>query len=173
MAFQTLAKRIEEFAKKVPGLGTYLQREGMRDADKLIRDELAKKLDQVKGTLDGAKRARVDAGSLKNLDKLDRATRKIEKVRDTIKFDSRGYRGLFDPEEVGEAQLLSLLDFDQKLFGVVDALAQSAAQAASLSDADLLPALLNFEKQVEDLDHTLADREQYSKQNLPAGAVKA
>ena len=168
MPYDSLPKRLEQWSEKwVPGLRVYLKREGLRDADKLIRDELAKRLDQVKAGLDNAKKARVDQGILKNLDKLDRATRKVEKVRDTIKFDSRGYRGLFDPEEVNENELMALLDFDQKLFGLVEQLGKSAGETASLPDAELLPALSAFENQVEAFAQTLTEREQYSINNLP------
>lgn len=169
MAYQTLPKRLEEWASnKVPLLRTYLKREGMRDADKLIRDQLVVRLDQVKDALDKAKRLRVDAGGLVGLDKLDRATRKVEKVRDTIKFDSRGYSGLFDPKEVGEDALNHLLDFDQQLFTVVDALDGAAANLAKLSDNDLPAALLGFEDQVEGMAKTLGERENYSAVTLPA-----
>lgn len=169
MAYETLPKRLEEWAQeKVPGLREYLKREGLRDSDKLIRDELAKRLDRVRGVVDRAKKERVDAGSLKNLDKLDRATRKIEKVRDTIRFDSRGYRGIFDPEEVAERELLALLDFDRKLFGVIEELDQEAQKLAKMSDPELVSALSSFEDRVEAMDRTLAEREKYASDNLPA-----
>ena len=171
MAYQTLPKRLEEWASnKVPGLRTYLKREGLRDADKIVRDELAGRLDRVKATLDKAKRLRVDGGSIMGLDKLDRAVHKVEKVRDTIRFDSRGYQGIFDPVEVAEPQLMQLLDFDQKLFEVVEALDQAAGGIAKLSDADLPGAIIDFEDKVEAIVNTLADREKYSAVTLPAGA---
>jgi hypothetical protein len=171
MSYNTIPKRLQDFASKwVPGLRVYLQREGMRDADKLIRDELVERLDKVKKTLDKAKSRRVDQGSLKNLDKLDRATRKVEKVRDTIKFDSRGYRGIFDPEEVAENELAALLEFDTKLFEYVDILDGEAEKVASMDDSQLQDALYDFEEKVEGLHDTLGKREQYSTGNLPQAA---
>ncbi len=171
MSYTTIPKRLQDFASKwVPGLRVYLQREGMRDADKLIRDELVDRLDKVRKTLDKAKSRRVDQGSLKNLDKLDRATRKVEKVRDTIKFDSRGYRGIFDPEEVAENQLAALLEFDTRLFEYVDVLSGEADNVASMPDNELQDALYDFEEKVEDLHNTLGEREQYSTGSLPRAA---
>lgn len=171
MAYDSLPKRLEKWSEKwVPGLRVYIKREGLRDADKLIRDELVKRMDAVKGVLDNAKKKRVDQGGLKNLDKLDRATRKIEKVRDTIRFDSRGYRGIFDPEEVTEKDLNALLDFDEKLFGVIEELESRAQSVAKLSDAELGPALSSFEDEVEAMNTTLGQREKYSKDKLPGSA---
>ncbi len=168
MEYKTLPKKLEQWAsEKAPGLRTYLEREGLRDADKLIRDELAKKLDEVREVFEKAKSRRVDKGRLKNLDKLDRAVKKIEKVRDTIRFDSRGYRGIFDPEEVAEDELLALLEYDEKLFGSVEGLAAEAKKAAEASEEELIDALYNFEDKVAAFDASLGERENYSKKSLP------
>jgi len=171
MAYKSLPKRLERWAeRRVPLLRTYLKRENLRDADKLIRDELVKKMEQVKGVLEDAKAERVDQGSLTHLDRLDRATRKIDSVRESIRFAARGYRGIFDPEEVTEDDLMALLNFDEQLFEVIEALEQEAAKVAALSDDELLPALGGFEKQVREMDELLGQREQYSTEKLPAGS---
>ncbi len=167
--FQTLLMGMKQFAEKwVPGLQEHLTREGLRDANKIIRDQLAERMNQVKAVLDKAKRDRVDAGSLKHLDRLDRATRKIEKVRDTIRFDSRGYRGLFDPDRENVDELMALLEFDKRLFSVIDALTQDAEKVAKLSDPELLSALGQFEDQVESMDQLLGQREKTNRVSTPA-----
>lgn len=168
MAYKTWPKRLEEFsAKWVPGLRVYLRREQRRDFNKLVRDELALKLEEVKEVLDRSKKRRVDQGSLKHLDLLDRATRKVEKVRDTIKFNSRGYRGLFDIEEVAERELDALIAFDQGLFQTVADLKSAADQAGSLPDAELADALYEFEGRVDKMDASLSEREQFSTATFP------
>jgi predicted transcriptional regulator len=174
MAFKSLSKRLEVWAQeRVPILRTYLKQENLRDADKLIRDELVKRLDRVKGELDRAKQERVERGSLLHLDKLDRVTSKVDAVSHQIRFAARGYRGLFDPEEVGEDDLVGLLNFDERLFGVVESLAAGAAKVAPLSDEELLPALRDLESQLTALDHTLDERQQYAAQKLPSGPAGA
>jgi len=170
MPYETLPKRLERWAEqRVPGLRTYLKREHLRDSDKLIRDELAQRTDRIKGVLDKAKSARVDAGSLKNLDKLDRATRKVEKVRDTIKFDSRGYRGIFDPEEVAERELHMLLDFDEKLFTRIEEVEAEAEKVGGLDDVQINDALRDLEARLDELYDLLGEREKFSVETLPAG----
>jgi hypothetical protein len=170
MAFKTLSKQLEKWAEtKVPILRTYLKQENLRDADKLIRDELVKRLEAVKDRLEDAKAERVDNGSLLHLDKLDRACSKIDQVRESIRFAARGYRGLFDPQEVSEDDLVNLLNFDEQLFGVVEALDAEAQKVAALGDDALLASLRNFEKQVTAFDQTLGEREKYASDKLPAG----
>ncbi len=158
--YRTLPKRLEAFAERwVPLLRTYLKREGMRDADKLIRDELAEKLDGVKKEIDGMKRDWTDAGQLAGLDLLDRATRRIEKLRDSIKFSSRGYAGIFDPEEVAEKELLALLDFDQKLFEQVESLAADAKELKKVDKAGIKAELKKLEGEISAFDELLDRRD--------------
>jgi hypothetical protein len=174
MAFTTLAKKLEMWAQeRVPGLRGYLKKENLRDADKLIRDELVKRLEAVKQRLEDAKSERLDRGSLQNLDKLDRACSKIDQVRESIRFAARGYRGLFDPQEVAENDLVNLLNFDERLFDVVEALGAEAQKVATLGDEELPAALRNFEKQIAAFDQTLGEREKYASDKLPAGAAGA
>jgi len=171
MAFKSLAKRLEMWAQeRVPLLRTYLKQENLRDADKLIRDELVRRLDRVKEALEGAKQERVDRGSLLHLDKLDRSTSKLDGLMHQVRFAARGYRGIFDPEEVGEEVLVGLLNFDEKLFATVEALAAEAKRVAGLSDEELAPALRALEGQLTALDQTLDERQQYATDKLPAGS---
>lgn len=168
MAFQSLPKRLEKWAeRRVPGLRAYLKRENLRDADKLIRDELVKRLERVKDRIEEAKAERVDMGSLLHLDKLDRTASKIDSVRESIRFAARGYRGIFDPQEVVEDDLVRLLQFDEKLFDVVEDLDAEASRLAEMDDAELMPAIKKFEKQIKALSDTLEEREQYSSETLP------
>jgi hypothetical protein len=157
--YKTLPKRLEGFAERwVPLLRTYLKREGIRDSDKLIRDELARRLDELKKELDLMKRDWTDAGHLAGLDLLDRATRHIEKVRDSIRFASRGYSGIFDPGEVAEDELLALLDFDQKLFEQVDTLSEDVNKLKGTAKAGIKAELRKFEDRLKEFDKVLGDR---------------
>ncbi len=169
MAYKSLPKRLEKWAEtRVPGLRTYLARENLRDADKLIRDELVIRMEKVKDVLEEAKSERVDNGSLLHLDKLDRACSKLDSVRESIRFAARGYRGIFDVEEVTEDDLMNLLNFDERLFEVIEGLQIEAETVGSMNDDQLKSALRGFEKQVKALDDTLDERERYSTDKLPA-----
>jgi hypothetical protein len=162
--YKTLPKRLEAFAERwVPLLRTYLDREGMRDSDKLIRDELAKRLDGVKKEIDGMKRDWTDAGQLAGLDLLDRATRRLEKVRDSVKFASRGYAGIFDPEEVAEDALVGLLDFDQKLFEHVEEFEKEVEGLKKADKAGIKAELRKFEDRITEFDNLLSERDSQSR----------
>ncbi len=164
---QELPKKLEELAKKVPGIGDYLKMENLRDSDKVIRDELADRLDKLRKTLGKAIDARASAKNLKGIDKIDAVTRKIRKVRDRIRFDSRGYTGMFDPEKVGEKELVMLIEFDQKLFTVVERLQDMAEQVRDNAKEGMQDALMDLDDGIDDLEEQLGDREKYSSEVLP------
>ncbi len=171
MTYASLPKRLESWAQnKVPGLKTYLARENLRDADKEIRDELVKRVDKLAKTVAKASDARSQAkgmAALQGLDRLDRVCKRVRKVRDTIKYDSRGYQGLFDPQEVTERDLMALLDFDEKLFDDVEKLQRLAEESISDPSISVKEALMDFEDALAEFDEKLGQREQYSSTVLP------
>jgi len=158
-------KRLEDFARKyVPLLRTYLQREETRDLDKVIRDELVKKMQGLIDQLNGAKQKMVDGGKLLGLDLLDRSTHKLEKVRDSIKFAARGYTGIFDLEQMADEQLNRLLDFDQKLFDGIETLEASLKDALSRPSSELKSALAGLDSALKQFEDTLDERDASARQ---------
>jgi hypothetical protein len=161
---KTYPKRLEDFAKAhVPLLRTYLQREETRDIDKLIRDELVKKMQGLVDALNGAKTKLVDAGKLVGLDLLDRSTHKMEKIRDTIKFSARGYTGVFDVEQMADEQLNKLIDFDQKLFAAIDDLGAALNDALARPAPELKSALSALDGKIAEFETTLDGRDAYAR----------
>ncbi len=163
-SYKTFPKRLEAFAEEhVPGLRTYLRREGIRDSDKLIREELVKRLDGVKKEIDRMKRDWTDSGQLTGLDLLDRATRRIEKTRDSVKFASRGYSGIFDPEKVAEKELLGLLNFDKKLFKRAEGLKKDLKDLKESDRRGVKAQLRKLEDRLTEFDDLLDQRDSYSR----------
>jgi len=155
---------MEDFARKyVPLLRTYLQREETRDLDKVIRDELAKQLQGLLDQLTAAKQTLVDNKVLTGLDLLDRASHRLEKLRDSIRFAARGYSGVFDLEHMADDQLNRLLEFDQMLFDKVAILAGALNQALA-APGDLKKSLAGLEAQIKEFETTLDNRDAYARE---------
>ena len=104
----------------VPGFHGYMEKETRRDADKLIRNTLATKLEQQLGRINGLQSDLVDGGGLDFVDDVEGASVKLRTFVDRVKTAPRGYAGLFDPVHVREEQLDQLYTFDSQLFGEVD-----------------------------------------------------
>jgi len=161
---KTYPKRLEDFAKKyVPVLRTYLEREELRDIDKVIREELAKKVQGIIDQLKDAQTRQVDSGKLSGLDLLQRTAHKLEKVRDKIKFAVRGYSGIFDLNQMAEEELKGLLDFDQKLFTLVEELNMNLKEILERPSTEIKSALSGFDKKIKNFEAFLEEREKSAK----------
>ena len=156
---KTYPKRLEDFAKKyVPLLRTYLEREELRDIDKVIREELVKKVQGIIEQINTGQQNQVDSGKLSGLDLLQRTAHKLEKVRDKIKFAVRGYSGIFDLNQIAEEELKSLLDFDQKLFTLVEELEMNLTEILARPSTELKSALSGFDKKIKFFEAFLEER---------------
>ena len=125
---------------KIPGFKGYMEKETRRDADKLIRDTLATKLNQQLSRITGLQSDLIDGGGLDFVDDVEGASVKLRTFIDRVKTAPRGYAGLFDPVHVREDQLEQLYNFDAGLFGEVDRVASAIDGVyAAMSPAPVMP----------------------------------
>ncbi len=161
---KTYPQRLLDFAKQyVPLLRTYLEREELRDVDKLIRDELVKKMQELIDKINDVKRELVDSGRLAGLDLLDRSTHKLEKLRDSIRFASRGYSGVFDLEQLNEQVLNRLIEFDQNLFEQINSLADKVKEVLSRPKSELKTTLRELDEEIDIFEEKLDQRDSYAR----------
>jgi len=140
---------VEEKMKGVPGYKGYKARELRREADKLLRLQVARGFEEQRRRLNGVQVKLASAGRLGSLVLLDRALMKLQLLIDRLKTASYGYSGLFSAIKIKEAELDALYEYDASLLlsvdkvkGLVDAVA-AAATDADVTNAgnDLLLAL--------------------------------
>ena len=117
-----LSERIEALAGRIPGLGTYRDRERRRDTDKLLRDYLSKLMLESKAQLQDFSLDLIKHGKLEPMDDLDRLASHIQQISDTIKHAGYGYSGIFDVEKIGGEELDRLYEFDLSLVDDIDKL---------------------------------------------------
>jgi hypothetical protein len=161
----TIPKKLEDFARKhVPLLRTYLQREETRDIDKIVRDELVKKIGDLIKQFNDAKQTLVDQGVLQGLDLLDRSSSRLQKIANNIQFAARGYSGVFDKEQMAGDQLNRLVEFDTNLFDLIEALATGLKDALSKPQDALKASLAGFDQQVKDFEAQLSQRDSYARE---------
>jgi len=111
---------VEEKMKDVPGYKGYKEKEVRREADKLLRLQVAHGVDDQRRRLSGVQTGLVNAGRLAALLMLDRAGMKLQLLVDRLKSASYGYSGLFSAVKVREEELEALYGFDAALLAYVD-----------------------------------------------------
>lgn len=149
----------ERVLRLIPGFRGYHAREDRREADKLLREELAAKLDRLRADLDRIMRDASDrSDALETLGQADRVRKAIEKLSHRVRHATYGYSGFFDAVKVDEAELDRIYDFDlalleriESLQGALKALAQTLPNPAQFVDSctALLDETQEFDRQLD------------------------
>ncbi len=121
----------ENLVNKIPGYAGYKAKELRREADKLLRMEIAAKFDDQRKRLAELQHQLISQAQIEFLDDLERAVMKLQLLIDRIKTASYGYAGLFDAVKVKEEQLDALYDFDNQMLNFVDEVAADVDQVSS------------------------------------------
>jgi hypothetical protein len=122
---------LENLVKKIPGYKGYKEKELRREADKLLRMEVAGKLDDQRKRLSELQVQLISQAQIEFVDDLERAVMKLQLLIDRIRTASYGYAGLFDAIKVKEEQLDALYEFDNQMLDFVDEVASYVDQVAS------------------------------------------
>jgi hypothetical protein len=97
--FQKVTSQQDPFKKLVahiPGFSGYVERQNRRDADKLLRDTVARRFDEQWQRTSQLQSDMVSSGMIAYVDDMEKAALKLRTFIDKISTAPRGYAGLFD-----------------------------------------------------------------------------
>lgn len=112
-------KFVDWCVEHIPGYGGYKEKETRREADKMLRVYISKQLHDFRLDVMKVQEKMVEAKRLKELNKVDKLSSRLEILEDKIKFAEYGYSGFFDNVKVDEAALDRIYDFDANLLAEV------------------------------------------------------
>jgi len=110
---------LEKVMLAVPGFNGYKQKEFRREADRIVRDFLYRRMKRSKNDLRNAYRTLMERGGSRYLKRMDSLTARFDKVSWEINHASYGYSGFFDALKIREKDLDSMLTFDLRLVELV------------------------------------------------------
>jgi hypothetical protein len=116
---EDVGRVLKTTARILPGIGSYQDRESIRESDKALRVQISQKLDELLGMVEWLKTDQVKKGALKHLTEIDGLSRHLEKLSRFIELAARGYTPLFSQEPFDEDGLARLFDFDRGLLAGV------------------------------------------------------
>lgn len=122
---------LEKLIRNIPGYKGYKDKELRREADKLLRMDVALRFDGERKRLVELQNQLVSQAKIEFVDDLERAVMKLQHLIDRIKTATYGYAGLFDAVKVKEEQLDALYEFDNRMLGFVDEVASDVDHLAS------------------------------------------
>jgi hypothetical protein len=148
---------LERLMNSVPGFKGYRERDLRRDADRLQREHISKRLEDGKKALNQVAAALTRGGDLDVINDVETARKRIDKVANRIRYAERGYSGFFDAVKVDETVLAKVYAFDMGLVEDVDGV--RAAAAAAAPSADPRAAVQDLIGRIDALDARLSERE--------------
>ena len=133
----------KKLASYIPGFKGYIERQTRRDADKVLRDTVARRFDEQWKRASQIQTDMVSNGQIAYVDDMEKAAIKLRTFIDKISTAPRGYSGLFDAVKINEAELEKIYQFDAAFFDVAEQVARALDNVeASLGDEAALPAAI-------------------------------
>lgn len=144
--FEKVNSQIDPFKKllsNIPGFSGYIERQTRRDADKLLRETVARRFEEQWSRASNLQVELVNMGLIKFVDDMEKAVLSLRTFIDKISTAARGYSGLFDAVKINEAELEAIYKFDAAFFDLADQVKSGLDNVeASLNDEEALPAAI-------------------------------
>ena len=144
--FQKVTSQQDPFKKLasyIPGFGGYIERQNRRDADKLLRDTVARRFDQQWKRTSQLQTDMVSNGMISFVDDMEQAAIQMRTFIDKISTAPRGYSGMFDAVKINEKELEAIYQFDAAFFDLADQIGRGLDNVeASMGDEAALPAAI-------------------------------
>lgn len=144
--FKTVTNMQDPFKKLasyIPGFNGYIERQNRRDADKLLRDTVARRFDEQWKRASQLQSDMVSNGQIAYVDDMEKAAINLRTFIDKISTAPRGYSGLFDAVKINEKELEKVYQFDAAFFELADQVKSAVDNVeATLGDEAALPAAI-------------------------------
>ena len=144
--FEKVSSQVDPFKKLasfIPGFSGYVERQNRRDADKLLRETVARRFEEQWSRASNLQVEMVSSGMLSLVDDMEKAAIALRTFIDKISGASRGYSGLFDAVKINEKELEAIYQFDAAFFDLHEQIKSALDNVeASLGDETALPAAI-------------------------------
>src|SRR5512146_229045 len=144
--FQKVTSQVDPVKRLVgliPGFGGYVQRQNRRDADKLLRDTVARRFDEQWKRASQLQVDMVNNGQIQYVDDMEKAALQLRTFIDKISTAPRGHSGLFDAVKINEKELEAIYQYDAAFFDLAEQVAHALDNVeASMGDETALPAAI-------------------------------
>jgi hypothetical protein len=132
----------KKLASKIPGFNGYMDRQNRRDSDKILRENIADRFEQLWGRVSGLQRQLISSGDIACVDDLEGAAIKLRTFADRIRRATRGYSGLFDAVKINENELTLLYQYDAAMLELAEEVGRAIDNIEASIGTDGLPAAI-------------------------------
>lgn len=133
----------KKLASYIPGFKGYIERQNRRAADKLLRESVADRFEELWKRTSDLQSDLISQGGIEHIDDMEKAAIQLRTFTDKIRTASYGYSGFFDAVKINEEELAKLYTFDTAFFEKADQINLALDNLEnSLGDAAGLPAAI-------------------------------
>lgn len=149
-------------ASKIPGFSGYMERSRRREADQMLRDTIAARLEQTRLQLSNVHQelSRDIIKAIDHAEPLGRADSRLMGLIGKIKDAPQGYSGFFDAVKVKEQDLARLYKFDEQMLAYAEEIAAdvNALQQALNEDGDIQPKVRDLDASIQEANNAFSAR---------------
>lgn len=133
----------KKLASYIPGFSGYIERTNRRAADKLMRDTVAQRFEELYKRTSALQTDLISQGGIAYIDDMEKAAIQIRTFADKIRNATYGYSGFFDAVKINEEELAKVYEFDAAFFGIGDEINRALDNVESaLGDSEALPGAI-------------------------------
>lgn len=133
---------LERIVSKIPGFDGYVERKNRRSADKILRETIADRFEELWQRVSSLQNDLVSQGELSYVDDLEKAALKLRTFIDKVRRASYGYAGFFDAIKVNQEELTRIYQYDSAMLEMVDELGRAIDNVEASIGTDGLPAAI-------------------------------
>jgi len=155
---------LEKISLAIPGFRGYKIKEMRREADRLIRDHLYRRLSNAKSGMREAFQQLAQRRAMDVLEEADRVVARLDRVAEQVNHAPAGYAGFFNAVKVHEEALERLIEFDSRL---IDSAVKIEGDVMKFRDelrggglGDVEKRLGEIRGALEDFERTFSERKE-------------
>jgi hypothetical protein len=151
-------------ASKIPGFSGYIERGRRREADQILRNTIAARLEETRLQLANVQTdlSRDIIKAIDHAEPLGRADTRLMGLIGKIKDAPQGYAGFFDAVKIREEELARLYAFDEGMLNHAEGIAAHVAglQKAANDDGDIAGAIRALDEILREANTVFAERDE-------------
>ena len=133
----------------VPGYKGYQEREGRRECDRQLREQIADKLSEIEKKINN----QIENAELSELAEIEKNRKKINNLKDLIKYSPYGASAFFTDKAIKETELEEIYQMDLDVLDSVEKL-ESDIETDNIS---------NLKVSIQKTEESINKRNQYLK----------
>ena len=137
---------IKKILGKLPGFRGYVEREDRRNADKLLRESIAERFENLWRRISSLQKEAISNGEIEKIDDLESSAIKLRQFIDRVKTASYGYAGFFDVIKVNTEELNAIYQHDLQMLELEDEISRAIDNVETSFGTDGLPAAIRHLK---------------------------